>query len=50
MVEILIVREDSPAWLLLQALSWWLAPTPRQIGISLASFVARLFRGSFPGG
>jgi hypothetical protein len=49
-VETLIVREDPPAWLLLLALIGWLAPTPRQIGISLASLVARPFRGSFPGG
>jgi hypothetical protein len=49
-VETLIVREDPPAWLLLLALIGWLAPTPRQIGISLYSLMARLFRGSFPGG
>lgn len=49
-VETLIVREDPPAWLLLLALIGWLAPTPRQIGISLASLVARPFRGSFLGG
>jgi hypothetical protein len=49
-VETLIVHEDPPAWLLLLALIGWLAPTPRQIGISLASLVVRPFRGSFPGG
>jgi hypothetical protein len=49
-VETLIVREDPPAWLLLLALIGWLVPTPRQIGISLYSLMARPFRGSFPGG
>jgi hypothetical protein len=49
-VETLIVHEDPPAWLLLVALIGWLAPTPRQIGISLYSLIARPFRGSFPGG